>query len=425
VTTICTPCWLGERLALSRVGLRIGRHGVALLLVLGCGMGPRAALAVDATTAQAAACVGDCDNSGSVTIDEIVTGVNIALDASSLDHCPRFDCNGNGQVTIDCIITAVNVALNGCGPEPTASSTHTPTPTVARVGTPTSSPTMTPQSVDHFVDNDDGTITDMQTGLIWEKKDQGGGLHDVNTLFPWAGVCTDDNGVPCAGIIGCELCQPDAAAESTCNAATGGAQGCARCSGAAICQPINGLTTVWQWLNQINASGFAGRSDWRIPTIGRDGGAVQLETIVDTSVSGCASGVPCVAPAFNTRCASGCTAASCSCTDVGQYWSATSIAETLPLPSVWSVLFFRGNVVGADKTSGFFARAVRSVPCGTFLGKFGSQGSGGFLTTWGTVGNGDGQFDSATAGAVDPNGSVWVTDENPRLQRFACPTPMG
>jgi sugar lactone lactonase YvrE len=415
---------------------------------------PTAALTVAATTAQAAACVGDCDNSGSVTVDEIVTGVNIALDSLSLDQCPRFDCNGSARVTIDCVIAAVNAALSGCSPEPTASVTRSPTPTVTGVDTPTSTPTMTQQSVDHFVDNGDGTITDTQTGLIWEKKDQGGGLHDVNTLFPWAGVCTDDNGVPCTGVIGCELCQPDAAAASTCGVATGDATGCAQCSGAAICQPINGLTTVWQWLNQLNASGFAGHNDWRLPTVGRDGGAAQLETIVDTSASGCGSGVPCVTPAFNTECASGCTATSCSCTNIGQYWSATSIAETLPLPSVWSVLFFRGNIIGADKTSDFFPRAVRSVACGTFLAKFGRQGSaegqfhtpeglavdvdgnvfvadsgnhriekftrnGIFLLQWGSQGSGEGQFFDPEAVAVDQNGNVFVADSgNHRIEKF-------
>jgi len=397
-------------------------------------------------------CVGDCDNSGSVTIDEIVTGVNIALDSLSLNHCPRFDCNRSGRVTVDCIIAAVNAALNGCGPEPTfPTSTTTPTPTVTRTSTPSNTPAMTPR--DRFADNGDGTITDTQTGLMWEKKDQGGGLHDVNTLFPWAGACTDDNGVPCLGI-GCELCQPDAAAESTCRAATGGVAGCAQCRGPAICQPINGLTTVWQWLNQINAAGVAGHSDWRIPTIGRDGGAVQLETIVDISVSGCGNDGPCVAPAFNTNCMSGCAATGCSCTDVGQYWSATSIAEPLPLPAVWSVLFFRGTIGAADKQSGFFARAVRSVPCGTFLAKFGSQGSGEgqffdpqavavdqngnifvvdngnhriekftstgtFLRQWGGMGSADGQFLFPQAVAVDQNGSIFVADTgNNRIEKF-------
>jgi len=358
--------WLWEALIPSGFPTGMNRGPIAATLcVLVCMPRFVAPLAAETGSAPAAACVGDCDNSGSVTIDEIVTGVNVALETLPLDRCAEFDCHANGEVTVDCIIRAVSDALHGCAPPATASSTPAASATATSVATPTSTPTVTPQSGDRFVDNGDGTITDTQTGLIWEKKDQAGGLHNVNTLFPWAGVCTDNNGVPCSGVIGCELCQPDAAAESTCNAATGGAQGCAQCPGAAICQPINGLTTVWQWLNQINAAGFGSHSDWRIPTIGRDGGVAQLETIVDTTVPGCGTGVPCVAPVFNTSCESGCAATSCSCTDIGQYWSATSIAETLPLPSVWSVLFFRGSIGGADKTSGFFARAVRSVPGAT------------------------------------------------------------
>jgi len=32
--------------------------------------------------------------------------------------------------------------------------------------------------VRQYVDNGDGTITDLKTGLMWEKKDQSGGIHD-------------------------------------------------------------------------------------------------------------------------------------------------------------------------------------------------------------------------------------------------------
>jgi hypothetical protein len=59
-------------------------------------------------------CVGDCNRDASVTVDEIVTGVNIALGNSSIDTCPAFDGDGSGTVTVDEIITAVNNALNGC-----------------------------------------------------------------------------------------------------------------------------------------------------------------------------------------------------------------------------------------------------------------------------------------------------------------------
>lgn len=62
----------------------------------------------------AAACVGDCDGSGSVTIDKLIKGVNIALGAFNVDQCPAFDANDNGMVTIEELVTGVSNALNGC-----------------------------------------------------------------------------------------------------------------------------------------------------------------------------------------------------------------------------------------------------------------------------------------------------------------------
>src|SRR6185369_1131857 len=91
--TNCIPRWLGERPAVSRLGRGIGRRGVAVLLALACGMGARAALA--------ASCVGDCNDDGVVTVDELVKGVNIALDSLALDQCPRFDCRETGRIAID------------------------------------------------------------------------------------------------------------------------------------------------------------------------------------------------------------------------------------------------------------------------------------------------------------------------------------
>mgnify|MGYP003339671132 CR=1 FL=1 len=36
-----------------------------------------------------------------------------------------------------------------------------------------------------FQDNGDGTITDLNTGLVWEKLDDAGGIHDVTTTYTW------------------------------------------------------------------------------------------------------------------------------------------------------------------------------------------------------------------------------------------------
>jgi len=37
-----------------------------------------------------------------------------------------------------------------------------------------------------YTDNGDGTITDNNTKLVWEKKSADGGIHDVNAGYPWA-----------------------------------------------------------------------------------------------------------------------------------------------------------------------------------------------------------------------------------------------
>jgi predicted outer membrane repeat protein len=63
---------------------------------------------------QATPCLGDCDGLNGVTVDEIITLVNVALGTSQLSTCAAGDTNHDGQITIDEILTAVNNALNGC-----------------------------------------------------------------------------------------------------------------------------------------------------------------------------------------------------------------------------------------------------------------------------------------------------------------------
>jgi cysteine-rich repeat protein len=65
-------------------------------------------------TVPAAACIGDCGNDESVTVDELVMGVNIALGNASIDTCPEFDENDDDNVTVDELVKGVNNALNGC-----------------------------------------------------------------------------------------------------------------------------------------------------------------------------------------------------------------------------------------------------------------------------------------------------------------------
>ncbi len=150
-----------------------------------------------------------------------------------------------------------------------------------------------------YTDNGDGTITDLNTGLSWEKKSDDGGLHDQDTLYVWSG----------SGI----------------------------------------QETVWDWLDDVNAeggTGFAGFSDWRIPNV------KELESIVDFEVSS-----PSVSPAFNAGCTPGCTVTTCSCTAPSFYWTSTTVI-TSPGDNQWFVNFNFG-AVNSSIGGSLRVRAVR------------------------------------------------------------------
>ncbi len=59
------------------------------------------------------ACGGDCNDDGSVAINELIIGVSIALGALPVDTCPSF-AGPDGQVGITDLIAAVSDALSGC-----------------------------------------------------------------------------------------------------------------------------------------------------------------------------------------------------------------------------------------------------------------------------------------------------------------------
>jgi glucose/arabinose dehydrogenase len=98
----------------------------------------------------AAACVGDCDAGGTVTVDELVQGVNIALATTPLIECLPFDGNHDEQVTVDELVQAVGFALNNCPavstptPSETAIAPFTSTPTESPTESPVPSATVTP-----------------------------------------------------------------------------------------------------------------------------------------------------------------------------------------------------------------------------------------------------------------------------------------
>jgi len=154
-----------------------------------------------------------------------------------------------------------------------------------------------------YQNNGDGTITDLNTGLMWEQKIRdivgGEGLHHVGRVFPW------DSAAP----------------------------------------------TIWDWLEGVNTeggTGLGGHNDWRIPNV------KELQSIVDYGTFN-----PAVDVAFNNNpgMLATCSVAECSRTASSFYWSATTFAGN---PAVaWVVHFFSGNVNFDLKGNTLVVRAVR------------------------------------------------------------------
>jgi hypothetical protein len=173
-----------------------------------------------------------------------------------------------------------------------------------------------------FTDNGDGTVTDNQTGLQWEKKTGTVALdgrdclatpcpdpHDVNNEYTW--------------------CVDTVFQDNDCDD---------------LANPLDG-GIMSQFLATLNAPPcFADHCDWRLPSLNRDGGRPELETIVDQTASGCGGGSACINPIFGP-------------TYPNFYWSA---ATTASFPSfAYTVLFDSGNIVNASKSLGLWVRAVR------------------------------------------------------------------
>lgn len=199
-----------------------------------------------------------------------------------------------------------------------------------------------------FVDNADGTISDNQTGLEWEKKTEldfaanFANPHDADNYFPWSGICTVNTS---------KFCQPTSAAATLCAAnAEGGTTGCDECTGGdGTC---NQATTVWTWAADLNAASFAGHGDWRVPTLQELQGILDFTDatppIVNVAFEGPSCGVACT----------DITSAACSCTQSNYYWSATTYA---PVPqAAWIVVFGDGGQFASGRTNDFYVRAVRT-----------------------------------------------------------------
>src|SRR5262249_49338430 len=151
-----------------------------------------------------------------------------------------------------------------------------------------------------YTDNGDGTITDNVTRLMWEKLSDDGSIHDFDDAYDW-------------------------------------------------------YMAFNVKIATLNATGFAGHSDWRLPN------RFELETLVDLGRSSLA-----IDPEFNSSCSASCTVTTCSCTQPGPYWSSTSVQD-FPTRS-WFVEFAYGGGAAGERAFDpplFFVRAVRPASWGS------------------------------------------------------------
>jgi hypothetical protein len=59
-------------------------------------------------------CAGDCGGTGTVSVDEIILGVRIALGEMPMSDCLPMDSDHDGVVTVSDLVAAINSALSGC-----------------------------------------------------------------------------------------------------------------------------------------------------------------------------------------------------------------------------------------------------------------------------------------------------------------------
>ena len=157
-------------------------------------------------------------------------------------------------------------------------------------------------SATRFVDNGDGTVTDVQTGLMWEKKDDLGGIHDKDNFYTWSATGTVPDGTAFTFFLGI----------------------------------LNYGTSIYG----TTISGcFAHQCNWRLPT------SAELQTILLTPFP-CGTN-PCIDPIFGTTQSS------------DFFWSATPDAVN-PFKA-WLVGFFDGSLFNGYATDFHYARAVRNV----------------------------------------------------------------
>jgi hypothetical protein len=204
----------------------------------------------------------------------------------------------------------------------------------------------------NFVNNGDGTSTDLRTGLMWELKEASDSErdyndpHDVDNEYSPHGYCSVGGGIPC---------MPNAELSEACKAGLDGPTNrCELCeSDEGVCEVSPTWPIVWQWLVDLNSSEFAGYNDWRIPTVEELASLIDLQEDPGFAVNSVFNGSGCNSGCVDT------TDPDCSCSAI-EYASVTVDRSARDNHIHSKVVHFDGDPTHLFYTIDFgFVRAVR------------------------------------------------------------------
>ncbi|HNP65237.1 MAG TPA: DUF1566 domain-containing protein [Woeseiaceae bacterium] len=171
----------------------------------------------------------------------------------------------------------------------------------------TTSPRCVANTPTRFTDKGDGTVCDNVTGLMWEIKEDCGGIdygnpRCSNNVYSWSETApyTEPNGTVFSDFLP-KMNDLDS--------------------------PNDGLATTC----------LAGHCDWRMPTIG------ELRSILEAPMPLC-TGTPCIAANFP------------GATYADLYWTSSNKLNA----AVWTVNFGSGQVASEPRSSYYHVRAVRN-----------------------------------------------------------------